>query len=1299
MPIKAHPVSCERAALFAKGLFVRQGKQTNAFSVRGWKAIEYSWRKEGKRPSIESGDSRGSSSRTSSSDSGSSSNLGSGLDTGKESQQVGSHSPVHHFESATEDHRGAGTSSFKLTKNPKKIGQSESPLETTGIVNAIHRNMEEDSDEEALAAARKRTAAFLYPKSERKGIQQRKKRHSSSHAPRPDEPFATAKHDNHHSESTFGCAARSGDKTFDSMIYPNEGSSKGSVPAAALGTGAVRSNRSSFPLLSTEAGKDSLLSSSSLESLVTRGQVLSSEKGEKSEGGDKGMNSRSASSPLDGMGTSLRKSSEVTTSFPFSGERSLKRPSFAVPPSLTTEEKESGVSLANDVALTTSSFSHQKVKKERAASRDSTPSSAQVPRSVPSANSTRNFDRQCDDVLHELYEAWCSEEELITVEITRKDNEKADRLNNAANKQNGVNPATSWTMDAMSTESNEDNNVDKDGKAHARVFLASDHLRTAFTMAASKVTNQRSSSAPSPQLSSSASRPRPASSFGAAPLTHHTDFQSDFAQSLFHPHGGLPMSMEEVAALQVTQRNERRFQEDSIKERDKQAKTTAGIWGKMHASGRDGAWSSMWFRTPEAIVEEATARLDRFLEGVRWLEKLVRDHLFQTSVAQFLHRHHKLFISHVKSSSLGSKKDEPNGFNDEDNGGKRIAGGGIVSYSHKEYTVFTEFSQHISKAVYQWLNAHVKDFDEAEFAEDLFDTPVGMHGSGTRNSPGNREKIDSELPMNVASYPVWRIILSISSFTCFVDWMVDFIEEEFHLNDQDDSDEGRGVVVAGTRGLKALLASTYRRKRNEKNDLLTFLTDGGDEKGESERREEYQNVTYTTSATSHSNKNNASPGISRLSEVEDTGADGGIVHLPSATLEGQGRGNLPQRKTSIAQNTLRNGEESEAGKSFLPFSPTRKDLIHAENVRKASLDEKQEGHESMMLGTRGRSSRKQKKCVDRSSLSPSTLLKRKPKGIPTTTLHSSATLSLSTSSVEDATTTGTSKEKGKDETLHAEGRSSFLLASSGVGLFSPSFSSQSFLMSQRKLNTPTSEMYSSPSTFSDRRVPPHPNGEETGKRIAVPTKGGRPPERVTEHRPSVGGDRSQSCEVDAPPPPCVPFSSSVVSTPSVIHRSNNNSFLGIRGRGSRHLPPLSEASCASTNPVSTSLGGGNGDPRWGSSIHRLVSPSRLSLSEGENGSPLGTIADPLSIKKKGFRMENGPRTEGEQTKKEGKKGGIRVREVRQPPAPSQAPEEEGRTRRRAQKSQSKKKAAKGPSEKDGGRVPSPLPPPPSLYPS
>eukprot|EP00796_Vickermania_ingenoplastis_P013381 gene13381-9208_t len=250
----------------------------------------------------------------------------------------------------------------------------------------------------------------------------------------------------------------------------------------------------------------------------------------------------------------------------------------------------------------------------------------------------------------------------------------------------------------------------EEGDEEPRAFIATEHLGEAFTLAAADIVSQRSS----------------------APMSRR---MCDGA-----------MSMEEVAAVQVAQRNTRRFGNES-----------------------DG------FMTPEALVAEAQKKLDRFLDCVRWLESLIRDEKFTNSVARFLYDNHKYFLEHIHREGKSSS---------------------VESYSHEEYRVFNEFSARVAHVLFEILSTKVPGFDETEFAEDLFDTPV----SYDQMEPG---------PMNVVSYPAWRIMLAITTFESFVDWMTDYIREEFKLEDPET------VAVQGTRGLKALIASTYRNEQGK----------------------------------------------------------------------------------------------------------------------------------------------------------------------------------------------------------------------------------------------------------------------------------------------------------------------------------------------------------------------------------------------------------------------------------------------------------------------------------------------------
>lgn len=218
------------------------------------------------------------------------------------------------------------------------------------------------------------------------------------------------------------------------------------------------------------------------------------------------------------------------------------------------------------------------------------------------------------------------------------------------------------------------------------------------------------------------------------------------ANTGWRPTGQYMLSMEEIAALQVAERN------------------------RLHrGSDSDELYS------PESFSRKTGERLNRYFESVSCLEKLLRDPRFMGSVAHFMYDHHKLFAAHLSRNSSMENKSS------------------IESYSHEEYCAFQEFSKRFSSVIFSWLSSKVVDFDEVEFAENLFHAPVGSY-----------DKAELLGPLNVVSYPARRILLAMTDFGTFVQWMVDYIEEEFNIATEEQ------VVVGGARGLKALVASTYR---------------------------------------------------------------------------------------------------------------------------------------------------------------------------------------------------------------------------------------------------------------------------------------------------------------------------------------------------------------------------------------------------------------------------------------------------------------------------------------------------------
>lgn len=251
-----------------------------------------------------------------------------------------------------------------------------------------------------------------------------------------------------------------------------------------------------------------------------------------------------------------------------------------------------------------------------------------------------------------------------------------------------------------------------------------------------------------------------------------------------HPVSDAPMSFEELATAQATARNATR-------------RDPAG------GPASDAGYS---FMSAKGIALDAGGRLSRFLQSVAWTERLIRDPAFVATVAGFLHDNHKAFLSHyaVGCTSPGRSRAE------------REAR--IVEHTHAEHAVYEEFGRRVSAALLGLLADSVAGFDEEEFVESLFDSPDDAYSPDSGGPAGAG-------PQHVLSYPAWRIILGMSSFESFFGWVMDYVQEEYRLG-RDPLKEQAVVAVGGTRGLRALMRTTYRQSFGS--DLGTPRGDNAD---------------------------------------------------------------------------------------------------------------------------------------------------------------------------------------------------------------------------------------------------------------------------------------------------------------------------------------------------------------------------------------------------------------------------------------------------------------------------------------
>ncbi|CAJ1032278.1 hypothetical protein, conserved [Leishmania lindenbergi] len=297
----------------------------------------------------------------------------------------------------------------------------------------------------------------------------------------------------------------------------------------------------------------------------------------------------------------------------------------------------------------------------------------------------------------------------------------------------------------------------------SNVFIAADHRAAAFSVAA--WTAHQSASTLLRQDSAAMS------GVGTAASSHRV---SD-----------APFTWEELLQSEVTRRNTR------------------------HAPAY-GLGSSAMLSNPAALADQATRSLQRFLQSVACVERLVCDSRFMRSVAMFLYEHHKVFLPHYRLVATPPKAAQDAAISNEGEDLHADFSAHVgVEHSHAEHHVYEEFGERVSAALLSVLTYHVPGFDEAEFVEALYDTPATCvttedAGAASVDGPGFGGL------QNVLSFPAWRLLLSMSGFESFFLWIMDYIYEEYDLDSGSEGD-APSVAVAGVRGLRALIRSTYNR--------------------------------------------------------------------------------------------------------------------------------------------------------------------------------------------------------------------------------------------------------------------------------------------------------------------------------------------------------------------------------------------------------------------------------------------------------------------------------------------------------
>ncbi|KEG12661.1 hypothetical protein DQ04_01541010 [Trypanosoma grayi] len=219
------------------------------------------------------------------------------------------------------------------------------------------------------------------------------------------------------------------------------------------------------------------------------------------------------------------------------------------------------------------------------------------------------------------------------------------------------------------------------------------------------------------------------------------------------------------------------------------------------------------------LASAAEESLNRFLSGARCIEMAVRDRRVTDELGRFLFQEHKLFLR----AGTGDTGDASNS-------------DAVREFPHEALAVYERYSRYVSNFLLGLLKRRVPGFNVEEFVLTLYDV----------NNEDNEDDLEvgRSNTMDVLSYPAWRLLQSISSFNEFCAFMDDFIAEEYGVEKVETHDDGKVgakklsdsaddvVVVAGARGIRALLGKASTMKRDIEQDDLAPANRDADGNGD-----------------------------------------------------------------------------------------------------------------------------------------------------------------------------------------------------------------------------------------------------------------------------------------------------------------------------------------------------------------------------------------------------------------------------------------------------------------------------------